>query len=208
VFGLSNETLLPIYALIAVVGLILLITRLRVHPFIALTLAALFLGLVSGLPVEKLVKSFQTGFGGVVGFVGIVLGLGTMLGKMLAESGGADQIAGALLRAFGPQRVHWAMMFVAFIVRIPLFFEIGFVLLMPLVFIVGKRVQMPLVKIAIPLLAGLSVGLVPPHPGPLLAISIFGADIGKTILYGLIVGLPTAIIAGPRGGSASMPMTC
>ncbi|MGZ8329777.1 MAG: GntP family permease [Rhodoplanes sp.] len=202
-FGLSNETLLPIYALIAVVGLILLITRLRVHPFIALTLAALFLGLVSGLPVEKLVKSFQTGFGGVVGFVGIVLGLGTMLGKMLAESGGADQIAGALLRAFGPQRVHWAMMFVAFIVGIPLFFEIGFVLLMPLVFIVGKRVQMPLVKIAIPLLAGLSVvhGLVPPHPGPLLAISIFGADIGKTILYGLIVGLPTAIIAGPLFGA-------
>lgn len=202
-FGLSNEVLLPLYALIAVVGLIVLITQFRMHPFIALALAAIFLGLVTGLPAAKVVKSFQTGFGGVVGFVGIVLGLGTMLGKMMAESGGADQIAKALLGRFGKDRVHWAMMFVAFIVGIPLFFEIGFVLLMPLVFIMAKRVQMPLVKIAIPLLAGLSVvhGLVPPHPGPLLAISIFGADIGKTILYGLIVGLPTAIIAGPLFGS-------
>jgi GntP family gluconate:H+ symporter len=202
-FNMSNEVLLPVYALIAVVGLVLLITRFRIHPFIALTLAALFLGLVAGMPVAKVVKSFQTGFGGVVGFVGIVLGLGTMLGKMMAESGGADQIAKALLGAFGKERVHWAMMFVAFIVGIPLFFEIGFVLLIPLVFIMARRVDMPLVKIAIPLLAGLSVvhGLVPPHPGPLLAISIFGADIGKTILYGLIVGLPTAIIAGPLFGS-------
>ncbi|MFO1128647.1 MAG: GntP family permease [Rhodospirillales bacterium] len=202
-FGLSDDIALPLYALIAVVGLIILITRFKVHPFIALSLAAIFLGLIAGLPAEKVVKSFQTGFGGVVGFVGIVLGLGTMLGKMMAESGGADQIARALLNRFGKERVHWAMMFVAFIVGIPLFFEIGFVLLMPLVFIMAKRVDMPLVKIAIPLLAGLSVvhGLVPPHPGPLLAISIFGADIGKTILYGLIVGFPTAIIAGPLFGS-------
>ncbi len=202
-FGLSDEIALPLYALIAVVGLIVLITRFRVHPFIALTLAAIFLGLIAGLPAEKVVKSFQNGFGGVVGFVGIVLGLGTMLGKLMAESGGADQIAKALLERFGTRKVHWAMMFVAFIVGIPLFFEIGFVLLMPLVFIMAKRVDMPLVKIAIPLLAGLSVvhGLVPPHPGPLLAISIFGADIGKTILYGLIVGLPTAIIAGPLFGT-------
>jgi GntP family gluconate:H+ symporter len=200
---MGHELALPLYALIAVVGLIILITRFRVHPFIALTLAAIFLGLIAGLPAEKVVKSFQTGFGGVVGFVGIVLGLGTMLGKMMAESGGADQIAKALLDRFGKDNVHWAMMFVAFIVGIPLFFEIGFVLLMPLVFIMAKRVDMPLVKIAIPLLAGLSVvhGLVPPHPGPLLAISIFGADIGKTILYGLIVGLPTAIIAGPLFGT-------
>lgn len=202
-FGLSHDNLLLVYALIAILGLIFLITRLRVHPFVALTIAAGFLGLISGVPLPQIVKSFQTGFGSVVGFVGVVLGLGTMLGKMMAESGGADRIAQSLLGAFGRERVHWAMMFVAFIVGIPLFFEIGFVLLMPLVFLVAKRVDMPLVKIAIPLLAGLSVvhGLVPPHPGPLLTISIFNADIGKTILYGLIVGLPTAIIAGPLFGS-------
>ena len=202
-FGLSHETFLLWDALIAIIGLILLITKFRVHPFIALTLAAGFLGLTSGMPVDKVMKSFQDGFGGVLGFVGIVLGLGTMLGKMMAESGGADQIARTLIRALGQERVHWAMMFAAFLVGIPLFFEIGFVLLIPLVFIVAKRTGISIVKIGMPLLAGLSVvhGLVPPHPGPLLAIGIFGADIGKTIFYGLLVGLPTAMIAGPIFGS-------
>ncbi len=202
-FGLSHDTFLLVDALIAIVGLIVLITRLRIHPFIALTLAAGFLGLTSGMPVALVMKSFQDGFGGVLGFVGIVLALGTMLGKLMAESGGADQIARTLVQAFGEKRVHWAMMFAAFLVGIPLFFEIGFVLLIPLVFIVARRTGVPLIKVGIPLLAGLSVvhGLVPPHPGPLLAIGVFGADIGKTIFYGLIVGLPTAMIAGPIFGS-------
>lgn len=201
-FGLSKELFLMLDALVAIIGLILLITRWRIHPFIALTIAAGFLGLTSGMPVGLVMKSFQDGFGGVLGFVGIVLGLGTMLGKMMAESGGADRIARTLIDAFGRERVHWAMMFAAFLVGIPLFFEIGFVLLIPLVFIVAKRTGVSIIKIGIPLLAGLSVvhGLVPPHPGPLLAIGIFGADVGKTIFYGLIVGLPTAMIAGPIFG--------
>lgn len=201
-FGMSKEVFLLVDALVAIVGLILLITRWRVHPFIALTLAAGFLGLTSGMPVDLVMKSFQDGFGGVLGFVGIVLGLGTMLGKMMAESGGADRIARTLIDAFGRERVHWAMMFAAFLVGIPLFFEIGFVLLIPLVFIVARRTGVSLIRIGIPLLAGLSVvhGLVPPHPGPLLAIGVFEADIGKTIFYGLLVGLPTAMIAGPIFG--------
>jgi GntP family gluconate:H+ symporter len=201
-FGLSKEVFLLVDALVAILGLILLITRWRVHPFIALTLAAGFLGLTSGMPVDLVMKSFQEGFGGVLGFVGIVLGLGTMLGKMMAESGGADRIARTLIDAFGKERVHWAMMFAAFLVGIPLFFEIGFVLLIPLVFIVARRTGVSLIRVGIPLLAGLSVvhGLVPPHPGPLLAIGVFGADIGKTIFYGLLVGLPTAMIAGPIFG--------
>ncbi|SCK54409.1 gluconate:H+ symporter, GntP family [Variovorax sp. HW608] len=201
-FGLSKELFLMLDALVAIIGLILLITRWRIHPFIALTIAAGFLGLTSGMPVGLVMKSFQDGFGSVLGFVGIVLGLGTMLGKMMAESGGADRIARTLIDAFGRDRVHWAMMFAAFLVGIPLFFEIGFVLLIPLVFIVAKRTGVSMIKIGIPLLAGLSVvhGLVPPHPGPLLAIGIFGADVGKTIFYGLIVGLPTAMIAGPIFG--------
>ncbi|MCF5714619.1 SLC13 family permease, partial [Pseudomonas tremae] len=198
-FGMTHETFLLVDALVTIVGLVLLITTFKVHPFVALTLAAGFLGLTSGMPVEKVMKSFQDGFGGVLGFVGIILGLGTMLGKLMADSGGADQIAQTLIRTFGKQKVHWAMMFSAFLVGIPLFFEIGFVLLIPLVFIVARRTGVPIVKIGIPLLAGLSAvhGLVPPHPGPLLAIGIFGADIGKTIFYGLIVALPTASIAGP-----------
>lgn len=202
-FGLPLDTFLMIDALVTIVGLILLITKLKVHPFVALTLAAGFLGLTSGMPVAKVMKSFQDGFGGVLGFVGIVLALGTMLGKLMADSGGADQIAQTLIRWFGVRYVHWAMMFSAFLVGIPLFFEIGFVLLIPLVFIVARRSGVSLVKVGIPLLAGLSVvhGLVPPHPGPLLAIGVFGADIGKTIFYGLLVGLPTAMIAGPLFGS-------
>lgn len=202
-FGLPLDTFLLIDALVTIVGLILLITKLKVHPFVALTLAAGFLGLTSGMPVAKVMKSFQDGFGGVLGFVGIVLALGTMLGKLMADSGGADQIAQTLIRWFGVRYVHWAMMFSAFLVGIPLFFEIGFVLLIPLVFIVARRSGVSIVKVGIPLLAGLSVvhGLVPPHPGPLLAIGVFGADIGKTIFYGLLVGLPTAMIAGPLFGA-------
>jgi len=201
--GMSHEATLLFNAFIAILALVLMITRLRVHPFVALIITSGFLGLISGMPLPKIVKSFQDGFGGVLGFVGIVLGLGTMLGKLMAESGGADQISQTLVKAFGRERVHWAMMMGAFLVGIPLFFEIGFVLLIPLVFIVARRSGLPVFKIGIPMLASLSVmhGLVPPHPGPLLAIGVFGADIGKTILYGLIVGLPTVIIAGPLFGS-------
>jgi GntP family gluconate:H+ symporter len=201
-FGMTQETYLLVDAAVTIVGLVLLITKFKVHPFIALTIAAGFLGLTSGMPVDKVMKSFQDGFGGVLGFVGIILGLGTMLGKLMADSGGADQIAQTLIRTFGKQRVHWAMMFSAFLVGIPLFFEIGFVLLIPLVYIVARRTGVSIVRIGIPLLAGLSAvhGLVPPHPGPLLAIGIFNADIGKTIFYGLLVALPTAIIAGPIFG--------
>jgi len=195
----EHTTFLLIDALVAIIGLILLITRFKIHPFVALTLASGFLGLTSGMAVDKVMTSYQNGFGGVLGFVGVVLALGTMLGKMMAESGGADRIARTLVDAFGRERVHWAMMCAAFLVGIPLFFEIGFVLLVPLVFIVARRSGVSLIKVGLPLLAGLSVvhGLVPPHPGPLLAIGVFGADIGKTIFYGLLVGLPTAIIAGP-----------
>ncbi|WP_017520907.1 GntP family permease [Pseudomonas nitroreducens] len=201
--GMSHETYLLLDAVVTIIGLILLITRFKIHPFVALIIAAGFLGLTSGMPVATIVKSFQDGFGSVLGFVGIILALGTMLGKMMAESGGADQIARTLIQAFGKQRVHWAMMLAAFLVGIPLFFEIGFILLVPLVFIVARRSGVSLIKIGIPLLAGLSAvhGLVPPHPGPLLAIGVFGADIGKTIFYGLLVALPTAAIAGPIFGA-------
>ena len=135
---MSGQTLLLLEAAVAIVGLILLITRWRIHPFVALTLASGFLGLTSGMGVDKVMKSYQDGFGGVLGFVGVVPALGTMLGKMMAESGGADRIARTLVDAFGRERVHWAMMFAAFLVGIPLFFEIGFVLLIPLVFIVAN----------------------------------------------------------------------
>ncbi len=120
-FGMSHDAYLLLDALVTIIGLIVLITRFKVHPFIALIIAAGFLGLTSGMPVEKIVKSFQDGFGGVLGFVGVILALGTMLGKLMADSGGADQIARTLIRAFGKERVHWSMMLAAFLVGIPLF---------------------------------------------------------------------------------------
>jgi GntP family gluconate:H+ symporter len=177
----APDTLLLLEALAAIVGLVVLVSALRVHPFIALTLAAGFVGLVSGMPIDKVIAAFQEGFGGVLGFVGIVLGLGTMLGKLMAESGGAAQVAQTLVGACGPRRVHWAMMLGAFLVGIPLFFEVGFVLLVHCV----PRRQRPVGHQDRILLAGLSVvhGLVP-H-GPLLAIGLFNADIGLPIFYGL-----------------------
>ncbi|RMT36471.1 Gluconate permease [Pseudomonas savastanoi] len=194
---------LLVYAAVAIIALIVLIARYRLNPFIVITLVSVGLALVAGMPASGVVASYEAGVGKTLGHIALVVALGTMLGKLMADSGGADQIAQTLIRTFGKQKVHWAMMFSAFLVGIPLFFEIGFVLLIPLVFIVARRTGVSIVKIGIPLLAGLSAvhGLVPPHPGPLLAIGIFGADIGKTIFYGLIVALPTAIIAGPIFGS-------
>jgi GntP family gluconate:H+ symporter len=200
---ISRESYLLWGTLIAIVGLVLLITKLKLHPFIALILAAGFLGLVTGMQTDKIIDSFQKGFGGVLGFVAVVIGLGTMLGKMMAASGGTERIATTLINRFGKNRVHWAMMLVAFIVGIPVFFEVGFVLLVPLVFSISKRLNISLLKVGIPLAAGLSVvhGLVPPHPAPILAISAYKADVGMTIFYGLLVGFPTAVLAGPVFGN-------
>lgn len=187
----------------AVVILLLLITWLKVHPFIALMIVSVFAGLAAGMPLDKIAGSIQAGMGNTLGFIAIVLGLGTMLGKLMEESGGAERIARTLIKAFGQKNVHWAMMFVAFIVGIPVFFQVGFVLLIPLIFTIAKETKISLIKLGLPLVAGLSVvhGLVPPHPAAMAAVGIFHADVGKTIIYSLIVGLPAAILAGPVYGS-------
>ena len=196
---MTADTRLLVYALVAVVALILLIARAKLHPFIALVVVSLAMGIAAGMPMALTVKSFQDGVGNVLGFIAIVVGLGTMLGKMMAESGAATRIATTLIDAFGEKRVHWAIMFVAFIVGIPVFFQVGFVLLIPLVFTIARRTGMSLIKIGIPLVAGLSVvhGMLPPHPAAMLAVTAYNADVGRTILYGLLVGIPTAALAGP-----------
>src|SRR5437762_4122630 len=196
---MTPDARLLLYALIAVVALILLIARAKLHPFIALVVVSLIMGLAAGMPAWLVVQSFQKGVGNVLGFIAVVVGLGTMLGKMMAESGAATRIATTLINLFGVKRVHWAIMFVAFIVGIPVFFQVGFVLLIPLVFTIARRTGMSLIKIGIPLVAGLSVvhGMLPPHPAAMLAVTAYNADVGLTILYGLIVGIPTAALAGP-----------
>src|SRR5688500_11576564 len=196
---MTTDARLLLFALIAVTALILLIARAKLHPFVALILVSLGMGVAAGMPLGATVKSFQDGVGNALGFIAIVVGLGTMLGKMMAESGAATRIATTLIDVFGERRVHWAIMIVAFIVGIPVFFQVGFVLLIPLVFTIARRTGMSLVKIGIPLVAGLSVvhGLLPPHPAAMLAVSAYNADVGRTILYGILVGLPIASLAGP-----------
>jgi gluconate:H+ symporter, GntP family len=201
--GLSHGASLLVVALIAVVGLVVLIARFRLHSFLALTVASLFVGLCSAMPLADIGTNFQAGVGAVLGSIAMVIGLGTVLGKLLAESGGAERIARTLIRVFGPERLDWAMAAIAFLVGIPVFFSVGLVLLVPLVFAVARETGTPLMRLAIPLLAGLSVvhGLVPPHPGPMAALGLIGADLGKTIFYSLLVGIPTTALAGPLFGA-------
>src|SRR5271156_5974832 len=190
---------LLIAALCAVITLILLIAVFKLNPFIVLFLTSLALAVVAGMPVQAIVHSFEVGLGNTLGHIAIVVGLGTMLGKMMAESGGADRIAFTLIRLFGPKNIHWAMVVIGFVVGLPVFFEVGFVLLIPIAFTVARRTGTSLVLVGLPMVAGLSVvhGLVPPHPAALMAVTIFKADVGRTIFYALLVGIPSAIIAGP-----------
>jgi gluconate:H+ symporter, GntP family len=186
-------------ALSAVIALILLIAVVKLNPFIVLFLTSLGLAIVAGMPPVAIVKSFEIGLGNTLGHIAIVVGLGTMLGKMMAESGGATRIAYTLIDLFGEKNVHWAMVVIGFVIGLPVFFEVGFVLLIPIAFSVARRTQTSLVLVGLPMVAGLSVvhGLMPPHPAAMLAVTIFNADVGRTILYALVIGIPTAAIAGP-----------
>jgi GntP family gluconate:H+ symporter len=191
--------MLLVYALVAVIALIVLIAKFKLNPFITLMVVSVVLALVVGMPIPTIVKSFETGVGGALGHIAIVVGLGTMLGKMMAESGGAERIARTMISTFGEKNVEWAMMCIGFLVGLPVFFEVGFVLLVPIAFNVARRTGVSMIKVGLPMIAGLSVvhGLVPPHPAALLAVSAYNADIGRTIMFALIVGIPTAICAGP-----------
>lgn len=196
---LSPGHWLLVYALISIIALVLLIARYRLNPFITLTLVSLGLGLMAGIPAKDVVFVYEAGVGKTLGHIALVVALGTMLGKMMAESGGAEQIARTLIRWFGEKNVHWAMVFVAFLVGLPIFFEVGFVLLIPIAFNVARRTGTSMLLVGLPMVAGLSVvhGLVPPHPAAMIAVGEYEANVGRTIFYALVVGIPTAIIAGP-----------
>ncbi|WP_374228157.1 gluconate:H+ symporter [Streptacidiphilus sp. ASG 303] len=185
--------------LVGIAVIVLLITRLKMHPFLALTLGSGVLAAVAGVPFDKLTSSFTTGLGTTVAGVGVLIALGAMLGKLLADSGGADRIADTILSRSGPRSLPWAMALVAAVLGLPLFFEVGVVLLIPIVLLVARRGNLPLMRVGIPALAGLSVlhGLVPPHPGPLVAIDALHADLGTTLALGLLVAVPTVVVAGP-----------
>ncbi len=197
--GLSQHASLLISALLSVVGLVVLIARFRMNAFVALVLASLAMGIAAGMNLADVATAFQNGVGKILGGIGMIIGLGTLLGKLLAESGGARVVADTLIRSLGEKRLPWAMLLVAFTVGIPVWFSVGLVLLVPILFTVARQSRVPLLVLGIPLAAGLSVthGLVPPHPGPMVAIGALKADVGRTIFYSLLIGLPTAIVAGP-----------
>lgn len=198
----AGNAQLGIAVLAGIAVIVVLITRFKLHAFLSLTLGSLVLGAVAAAPLDKAIESFATGLGDTVSDVGVLIALGAILGKLLADSGGADQIVDTILARTGRRAMPWAMALIAGIVGLPMFFEVGLVLLIPVVLLVAKRGGYSLMRIGVPALAGLSVmhGLVPPHPGPLAAIGALHANLGVTLAFGVLVGIPTLVLSGPLFG--------
>ena len=191
-----------IVAALGIAVIVLLIVGLKLHAFLALTVGALLVGAGSGIALGKVAASYENGVGGVLGYVGVLIALGAMVGKLLSDSGGAEQVVDTLLRG-RPAALPWKMALIAAIIGIPMFFEIGLVLLIPVVMLAVQRSKAPAMRLGIPALAGLSVlhGFIPPHPGPLAAIAILHANVGITLALGLLVAIPTVAVAGPLYGA-------
>lgn len=194
---------LLLLTLLVTAGLILVIAKCKLHAFVALALASLGIGLLTGMNLSSIAQAFQEGVGLMLGSVAAVVGLGMIIGKMLTQSGGAEVIAQTLIQALKGKHLQWTMLGIGLVVGIPVFFTVGVVLLIPILLTIQQNTRLPLLYLGIPLISGLSVmhGLVPPHPGPMAAIGITQADPGKVIFYSFLVGLPTAVIAGPVFGS-------
>ncbi len=190
-------TFLIIFLCIA--GLILMITWGKINPFLAFLIVSIAAGLLLGIPFNKIVASVQKGIGDTLGSLVIIIALGAMLGKLVADSGAAQKIASVMMNAFGTKYIQWALVVTGFIVGIPLFYGVGFVLLVPLIFSVVYQYKLPAVYIGLPMLAALSVtfGFLPPHPSPTALVVQFNANIGLTLIYGLIIAIPAIILAGP-----------
>jgi gluconate:H+ symporter, GntP family len=193
------EIYLLLVTLAAIVIVIVTVSWLKWHAFISLTVASLFLALMAGLSFDKIVIAYETGIGEVLGHLVGILALGTILGKMLSESGAGLQIGNFFVRIFGVKRLPWAMLLSGFIIGIPIFFEVGILILLPLVISLHKTTKQNILLIALPVIASLSIvdGLVPPRPGALAAISIYDANLGLVLLYSLVIALVAAVIAGP-----------
>lgn len=188
-----------LYVAIGVALLLLLMIRFKLNGFIALILVALAVGVMQGMPVNKVITSIKSGVGGTLGSLALIMGFGAMLGKLLADCGGAQRIATTLIKKFGTQYIQWALVLTGFTVGFALFYEVGFVLMLPLVFSVAASARVPLLYVGVPMAAALSVthGFLPPHPGPTAIATLFNADMGKTLLFGILLGIPTVILAGP-----------
>jgi len=184
---------------LGIVLLFFLIVYFRLNAFIAFVLVTIGIGIGQGMPLQTIIKSIETGIGNTLGFLVLILGLGAMLGKLVAESGAAQQITNGLIRIFGVNNTKVAVMLTGFIVGITMFYSVGFVILVPLVFTVATATGLSLIGVGLPMLAALSVthGFLPPHPAPSALSIMFDADIGKTLLYGIILAIPAILISGP-----------
>lgn len=195
---MEHNTWLLVDTALAVAILVALIAWLKLNSFVAITLVSLAAGLAAGMEPSQVAASFATGVGQILGAIAVVIGLGSILGQMLAESQGAERIAAALVRSFGRRGMALAFIAAGFLIGLPVFFSVGLMLLIPIAETSAERMGVRLSRFGLPLVAGLSVshGLIPPHPGPMAALAALHADAGKTILFGLVVGAPTALIAG------------
>ncbi|MBS6060786.1 MULTISPECIES: gluconate:H+ symporter [Staphylococcus] len=185
-----------------VIGIVLLLTLiifLKLNTFISLIITSIVTAILLGMPLNKVMETIEAGMGGTLGHIALIFGLGAILGKLLADGGGANRIADTLIDKFGQKHVQWAMLIAAFIVGIALFFEVGLVLLIPLVFTIAKRAKVSPLKLGLPMVTALSVthGFLPPHPGPVVIAKELKANIGHVLLYGIIIAIPVTLIAGP-----------
>ncbi|HOI48025.1 MAG TPA: SLC13 family permease, partial [Prolixibacteraceae bacterium] len=182
--------------------LLFMVLKLKINAFISLLITAIYVGILSGMPLGNILKSIQEGMGGTLGFVATVVGLGAIFGEMLESSGGAESMARYLVKKFGKEKASWAMVLTGFMVGIPIFLDVGFIILVPIVYALARDTKRSLLYYGIPLLAGLAVthSFVPPTPGPVAVADIIKVDLGWVIFFGVILGLPTAIIAGPFWG--------
>lgn len=200
-YNISNnrKNMSYIIILASIVGLILLISRLKVDAFISFIIVSLAAGVALGIPLHEVPAVVNRGVGSIMEGLTLIIIFGAMLGKLVAESGAAGRIASVMVGAFGTRRIQWGLMLTGFAVGIPLFYNIGFVLLVPIIFSVAFRYKFPPVYIGLPMLASLSVahGFLPPHPSPVALVAQFGANMGLTLIYGLIVAIPAIVVAGP-----------
>lgn len=185
--------------ILCIISLILLITWGKLTPFLAFLVVSIVTGLFLGIPLTDISKSVTKGIGDTLGSLVVVIVLGAWLGKLVAESGAAERITSALVKAFGQKNINWALMLTGFIVGIPLFYNVGFVLLIPLIFSISYKYKLPAVYTGVPMLAALSVthGFLPPHPSPTALVTQFNANMGLTLVYGMMLAIPAIIVAGP-----------
>ncbi len=186
----------------AVAILLFMVLKLKVNAFITLLLTAVYVGIITGMPLGEISKAIQNGMAGTLGFVATVVGLGAIFGQMLESTGGAESLARYLLKKFGESKASWAMTITGFLVAIPIFLDVGFIILVPIIYALARDSKKSLLYYAIPLLAGLAVthAFVPPTPGPVAVADIIKVPLGWVIFLGILIGFPVAVIAGPVWG--------